>query len=235
MSTVYLIPSQLDDQALGVIPTYITSAIRECRVFFVENERTTRRYFKQLWRLVHPGEEIIIDDYTWHVIGEDTQPAFRQYMKEGLTVGIVSEAGCPGVADPGQALVAIAQDMHAKVKPLVGPASILLALMASGMNGQQFHFHGYLPIDNQQRIKAIRELENLSAKQDCTQVFIETPYRNNQLIDAIIKNCNGNTRLCIATNITGPDEWIKTKTVNEWKKDIPDIHKRPAIFLLYSC
>jgi 16S rRNA (cytidine1402-2'-O)-methyltransferase len=235
MATVYLIPSQLDDQGLGVIPAYITSAIRACNVFFVENERTTRRYFKQLWKLVHPGEDIVIDSYTWHVIGEDTQSAFRKYIKEGLTIGIISEAGCPGVADPGQALVAIAQDMHAKVKPLVGPASILLALMASGMNGQQFHFHGYLPIDNQQRIKAIRELESLSAKQDCTQVFIETPYRNNQLIDAIIKNCNGNTRLCIATNITGPEEWIRTKTVNEWKKDIPDIHKRPAIFLLYSC
>ena len=139
------------------------------------------------------------------------------------------------MADPGQALIAIAQEMKVTVKPLAGPNSILLALMASGMNGQQFQFTGYLPIDNHLRVKALKELEAESAKKKCTQIFIETPYRNNQLIEAILKNCTPTTRLCIAVDITGSKEWIKTMTVNEWKKEIPDIHKRPAIFLLYSC
>jgi 16S rRNA (cytidine1402-2'-O)-methyltransferase len=235
MATVYLIPSLLQEDGMPAIHPYITAAIRECRVFFVENERTTRRFFKQLWKETLPGQDIIIDDYEWQVINEGASTIFRQRIKEGKTIGIISEAGCPGVADPGQALVAIAQDMNAVIKPLVGPSSILLALMASGMNGQQFHFHGYLPIDNQLRIKTLKELEAASLKKDCTQIFIETPYRNNQLIEAILKNCAGNTRLCIAADITGKQEWIKTKTVNEWKKDIPDMHKRPAIFLLYSC
>lgn len=235
MATVYLIPSQLQEDGMACIPAYCTSAIKECQVFFVENDRTTRRYFKQLWKEQRPGEDIIIDNYEWQVIGENSAVIFRQRIKEGKTIGIISEAGCPGVADPGQALIAVAQEMNATVKPLVGPSSILLALMASGMNGQQFHFHGYLPIDNQQRSRALKELEAASAKRDCTQIFIETPYRNNQLVDAIVKNCAGNTRLCIAVDITGKTEWIKTLTINEWKKDIPDIHKRPAIFLLYSC
>lgn len=235
MATVYLIPSLLQEDGVAGIPAYITRAILDCQVFFVENERTTRRYFKQLWKELLPGEDIIIDNYQWQVINEAAPAIFRRQLKEGKTIGIISEAGCPGVADPGQGLIAIAQEMNAGVKPLVGPNSILLALMASGMNGQQFHFHGYLPIDNQQRIKTLKELEAASAKKDCTQIFIETPYRNNQLADAIIKNCEGNTRLCIAVDITGKTEWIKTKTVNEWKKEMPDIHKRPAIFLLYSC
>lgn len=235
MATVYLIPSQLQEDGLAAIPAYITEAIQRCQVFFVENERTTRRYFKQLWKELLPGQDIIIDNYEWQVISEGATAVFKQRIREGKNIGIISEAGCPGVADPGQALVAIAQDMNAIVKPLAGPSSILLALMASGMNGQQFHFHGYLPIDNQLRIKTLKELEAASAKTNCTQLFIETPYRNNQLIEAILKNCAGTTRLCIAVDITGKKEWIKTMSVNEWKKQVPDIHKRPAIFLLYSC
>ena len=129
---------------------------------------------------------------------------------------------------------AAAQELNVEVKPLVGPNSILLALMASGMNGQQFHFAGYLPIDNQQRMQAIRELENESKKKNCTQLFIETPYRNNQLIEVILKTCNSSTRLCIAVDITGEKEWIKTKSVSEWKKEKIDIHKRPAIFILLA-
>jgi 16S rRNA (cytidine1402-2'-O)-methyltransferase len=196
----------------------------------VENERTTRRYFKRLWK------EMIIDDYEWYNVS-DTQElsdTFRKKLKENKTIGIISEAGCPGVADPGQVLVDIAHQMDVEVKPLVGPNSILLALMASGMNGQQFQFHGYLPIDNQQRVKAIKELEGESARKKCTQIFIETPYRNNQLIEALLKNCNPSTKLCIAVDLTGKEEWIKTKTIAGWQKQVPDIHKRPAIFLLYS-
>ena len=228
MATVYLIPSLLAEEGLDAIPNYVTEAIKNCQVFFVENERTTRRYFKQIWK------EMVIDEYEWHVISEKTADTFKQKLKEGKNIGIISEAGCPGVADPGQTLISIAQEMNVTIKPMVGPNSILLALMASGMNGQQFQFVGYLPIDNQQRIKTIKDLETESAKKKCTQVFIETPYRNNQLIEALLKNANNSTKLCIAVNITGKDEWIKTKTIAEWQKNKPDIHKRPAIFLIYA-
>jgi 16S rRNA (cytidine1402-2'-O)-methyltransferase len=228
MTTVYLIPSLLAEEGLDAIPLYIIEAIKNCQIFFVENERTTRRYFKQIWK------EMVIDEYEWQVISEKTADIFKQKIKEGKNIGIVSEAGCPGVADPGQALIGFAQEMNVAIKPLVGPNSILLALMASGMNGQQFQFVGYLPIDNNQRIKAIKDLETESAKKKCTQIFIETPYRNNQLIEALLKNANNTTKLCIAVDITGKDEWIKTKTIAEWQKNKPDIHKRPAIFLLYA-
>lgn len=227
-ATVYLVPSLLQDEGTASIPPYVMEAVKQCQVFFAENERTTRRFFKLLWK------EMVIDDYEWQVIGSNTESIFRQRIKDGKTIGIVSEAGCPGVADPGQALIAIAQEMNCVIKPLVGPNSILLALMASGMNGQHFQFVGYLPIDNHQRVKALKELETESAKKNCTQIFIETPYRNNQLIEAILKNCYTTTKLCIAVDLTGKNEWIKTKTVAEWKKETPDIHKRPAIFLLYT-
>ena len=230
MGIVYLIPSLLSEEGHDAIPPYITDAIKKCQVFFVENERTTRRYFKQLWK------EMVIDDYEWHTVSDTSlvSDAFRKKLSENKNIGIISEAGCPGVADPGQALIAIAQEMNTVIKPLAGPNSILLALMASGMNGQQFQFVGYLPIDNQQRVKAIKELETESAKKKCTQVFIETPYRNNQMTEALLKTCNSSTKLCIAVDITGKNEWIKTKTINDWKKNKPDIHKRPAIFLLYA-
>lgn len=234
MASVYLIPSLLHEEGINSIPAYITDAIKECQVFFVENERTTRRYLKQLWKTFLPGQEIIIDNYEWHVIDDASIEIFKKKIKEGKTIGIISEAGCPGMADPGQQLIAIAQEMNMPVKPLVGPSSILLALMASGMNGQQFQFVGYLPIDNAARIKTIKELESYSVKKNCTQIFIETPYRNNQLVDALIRSCNPGTSLCIAVDITGKDEWIKTKTIKQWQKDKPDIHKHPAIFLLYA-
>ncbi len=230
MATVYLIPSLLQEEGLQVIPSYVTEAIKNCQVFFVENERTTRRYFKQAWK------EMVIDDYEWHTISEDATltAEFQKKLRENKTIGIVSEAGCPGIADPGQTLIAIAQEMNARVKPLVGPNAILLALMASGMNGQQFQFVGYLPIDARERAKTIKELEAESARKSCTQVFIETPYRNNQLIEALCKSCETATRLCIAVDLTGKQEWIKTKSISEWQKNRPDIHKRPAIFLLLA-
>lgn len=236
-AVVYLIPSLLHEEGLSSIPSFITDAVKQCNVFFVENERTARRYLKQLWR------EMVIDNYEWYTVsgpskGPDTfdvENTFKQKIKEGKIIGIISEAGCPGVADPGQQLVNIAQQMNIAVKPLVGPSSILLALMASGMNGQQFQFIGYLPIKDPERTKAVKELEAESAKKNCTQIFIETPYRNNQLVEFILKVCNPATQFCIAVDITGPNEWIKTKTIAEWKQAKPDIHKRPAIFLLYKC
>ena len=234
---VYLIPSLLDEDGIDAIPSYIIDAVKSCNSFFVENERTTRRYLKQLWKTCLPGQEITIDNYDWYAIGKaeaDVQNIFKEKLKQGKIIGIISEAGCPGVADPGQLLIAAAQEMNVEIKPLVGPNSLLLALMASGMNGQQFQFNGYLPIDAGQRVKAINELEAESQKKNCTQIFIETPYRNNQLVEAMLKTCRPSTKLCLAVDLTGKNEWIKTKTIAEWKKEKVDIHKRPAIFLLLS-
>jgi 16S rRNA (cytidine1402-2'-O)-methyltransferase len=228
-ATVYLIPSLLHEEGLRSVPSYITGIVKQCQSLFVENERTTRRYLKKL------DKEIIIDDYEWFTITNDDPniDSFRKKIKEEKIIGIISEAGCPGIADPGQQLVAIAHELNIQVRPLVGPNSILLALMASGMNGQQFKFNGYLPIKDNERNKAIKELESESAKKNCTQIFIETPYRNNQLTDALLSNCQASTKICIAVDLTSDKEFITTKTVADWKKNKPDIHKRPAIFLLY--
>lgn len=228
-ATVYLIPSMLHEEGMQSIPSYITAIVKQCQVFFVENERTARRYLKIL------AKELIIDDYEWFKMetNEEASDAFRKKIKEGKAIGIISEAGCPGIADPGQQLIAIAHEMNVEVKPLVGPNSILLALMASGLNGQQFRFAGYLPIRDNERNKAIKDLETDSVKRNSTQIFIETPYRNNQMMEALCKNCNPSTKLCVAVDLTGQNEWIKTKTIAEWQKNRPDIHKRPAIFLLY--
>src|SRR6187402_1492028 len=231
MGIVYLIPSVLDEEGNDAIPSYVLAAIKNCSVFFVENERTARRYLKLL------SKEIVIDDYEWYNMKEistETVAAFKKKIKEEKTIGIISEAGCPGIADPGQQLIAIAQELNIEIKPLVGPNSILLALMASGMNGQQFKFAGYLPIKNPERNNAIKELELESAKKNCTQIFIETPYRNNQLMEALLLICQPLTKVCIAADLTGPTEFIKTKTVSEWRKSKPDFHKRPAIFLLQA-
>jgi 16S rRNA (cytidine1402-2'-O)-methyltransferase len=231
IGNVFLIPTFLYDNAIATIPPYVLDAVKHCQVFFVENERTARRHLKLLWR------EMVIDEYKWftiHKAEEEVQQTFSQLLKAGNNIGIISEAGCPGIADPGQLLVNAAQKAGAIVKPLVGPSSILLALMASGMNGQRFQFTGYLPIDSSERKTAIKELENESAKKNCTQIFIETPYRNNQLIKQVIETCQPQTQLCIAVDLTAPSESIVTKTISEWKKQLPDIHKRLAIFLIYS-
>jgi 16S rRNA (cytidine1402-2'-O)-methyltransferase len=229
-ATVYLIPSLLHEEGLRGIPSYITDIVKRCTVLFVENERTTRRFFKKR------DKEIVIDSYEWFTMTNDDPniDSFRKKIKEEKTIGIISEAGCPGIADPGQQLVAIAQELSIEVKPLVGPNSILLALMASGMNGQQFRFAGYLPIKNPERNNAIKELESESAKKNCTQIFIETPYRNNQLMEALLSVCQPSTKICIAVDLTGEKELIKTRSVVDWKKNKPDIHKRPAIFLLIA-
>ena len=228
---VYLIPVYIDEHATNVIPHYVINAVKECQVFFAENERSARRFLKSLWK------EIVIDDYEWftiHKTEEEQKIVFIKKLKEGKTIGIISEAGCPGIADPGQILVSAAHEFGAVVKPLVGPSSILLTLMASGMNGQHFQFVGYLPVEELQKIKAIKDLENESKRKNCTQVFIETPYRNNQLMETILKTCNSSTKFCIAANITSANEFIKTKTIGEWKNNLPDLHKQPAIFCLLA-
>ncbi len=226
---VYLIPTVLHEDALETIPTYILDAVKDCQIFFTENEKTARRFLKKLWK------EMVIDDYQWftiHKAEEEVKQQFIQILKQGKNIGIISEAGCPGVADPGQILVDAAQQIKATVKPLVGPSSILLSLMASGMNGQCFQFVGYLPIDNLERKNTIKQLEADSHKRSCTQIFIETPYRNNPLIKELLQSCREETKLCIAVDITASSETIITKTIKEWKQSVPDIHKRLAIFLL---
>jgi len=230
---VYLIPTVLhdDEKALEALPFYILDIIKNCSVFFVENEKTARRFFKRLWK------EMVIDNYEWHAIHkaeEAVKTKFIQLLKAGKNIGIVSEAGCPGIADPGQILVEAAQQMNATVHPLVGPSSILLALMASGMNGQCFQFVGYLPIESSARKKTIKELEEYSYKKNCTQIFIETPYRNNQLINDVLNMCKAETKFCIAVDITASTENIKTKTIKEWKQEVPELNKRLAIFLLLA-
>jgi 16S rRNA (cytidine1402-2'-O)-methyltransferase len=230
-SVVYLIPTVLMEGATECLPSYLTDAIKKCDCFFVENERTTRRYFKLLWK------EMIIDDKGWYNIKEitpDVIHAFKNEIKAGKNIGIVSEAGCPGIADPGQQLVNIAQELNTIVKPLVGPSSILLALMASGMNGQSFQFVGYLPIESSEKIKRIKALEQESKQKNCTQIFIETPYRNNQMMEVLLKSCHPDTQLCIAADLTSETELVKTKTVKQWKHEMPQLNKRPAIFLLYA-
>jgi 16S rRNA (cytidine1402-2'-O)-methyltransferase len=231
MSIIYLIPCTLAEDATATIPAYVMDAVKNCTVIFAENERTARRFLKSM------DKQIVIDDFEWfaiHKVEEEVLHAFRQKIKEQKNIAIISEAGCPGIADPGQLLIAAAQELNCTVKPLVGPSSILLALMASGMNGQQFEFVGYLPIDNGERIKKIKELEAASAKQNSTKIFIETPYRNNQLMEALIKNCMPSTRLCVAVNITAAAESIKTSSIAQWKMKKPELHKLPAIFLLYA-
>lgn len=228
---VYLIPTVLHEDALDTIPAYLLDAVKDCQVFFVEQEKTARRFLKKLWR------EMVIDDYQWfniHKAEDAVKKQFIQLLLEGKNIGIISEAGCPGIADPGQVLVDAAQHSNITVKPLVGPSSILLALMASGMNGQCFQFNGYLPIDSMERKKKIKELETDSYKRNCTHLFIETPYRNNGVIKDVVDNCKETTRFCIAVDLTATSESIRTQNIKQWKMDLPDIHKRLAIFLLHA-
>lgn len=230
-AVVYLIPTVLYEGVSETLPPYILEAVKKCTVLFAEAERTARRFLKLL------SKEVLIENYEWFGMQEvtnETEASFRQKLKEGKTVGIISEAGCPGVADPGQKLVQIAQELNIAVKPLVGPNAILLALMASGMNGQKFHFTGYLPIEMSERVKSIKSLEHESRKENSTQIFIETPYRNNQLLEVLIKSCNQNTQICVAVDLTAATENIQTKTAQQWRVALPQLHKRPAIFLLYA-
>jgi 16S rRNA (cytidine1402-2'-O)-methyltransferase len=230
-STVYLVPCTLDESATNTIPLYIIDAVKNCQVIFAENERSARRFLKSI------DKEIVIDNFEWfsiHKTEEEQKSIFIQKIKEKKNIAIISEAGCPGIADPGQILIEAAQQMNVTIKPLVGPSSILLALMASGMNGQQFQFTGYLPIDQHERINAIKEIEAESKRKNCTQLFIETPYRNNQLLETLLKTCKPSTRICIAAKLTSANEYIKTKTVGDWKNEKIDFHKKPVIFLLQA-
>ncbi|WP_121808448.1 SAM-dependent methyltransferase [Mucilaginibacter kameinonensis] len=230
--TLYLIPVPLaDDAAAKSFTPYLVDTINSIKEYIVENEKTARRFLKEAG-LKTPQSELIIHDYGKH--NRDMGNAdFFKGLQAGNDVGLMSEAGCPGVADPGAEIVDKAHRMGIKVVPLVGPSSILLALMASGFSGQSFAFHGYLPIDKVLRAKKIKELENTAIKLDQTQMFIETPFRNNPMLEEILKSGNPKTKLCIACDLTAATELVQTKTIADWQKKVPDLHKRPTIFLIY--
>ena len=232
LGTLFLIPVPLaDETAAKSFTPYLTDTINSIKEYIVENEKTARRFLKEAG-LKTPQSELLIHDYGKHTREIGTAEFFKG-LQDGNNVGLMSEAGCPGIADPGAEIVEKAHRMGIKVVPLVGPSSILLALMASGFNGQSFAFNGYLPIDKVLRSKRIKELEALAEKNDQTQIFIETPFRNNPLLEEILKSANPKSRLCIACDITAATEFIQTKTSAEWQKKVTELHKRPTIFLLF--
>jgi 16S rRNA (cytidine1402-2'-O)-methyltransferase len=229
--TLFLIPVPLaEDAAAKTFTPYLVDTINHIKEYIVENEKTARRFLKEAG-LKTPQSELTIHDYGKHNRNNSLKPFFTG-LQAGNDVGLMSEAGCPGIADPGADIVAEAHRRGIKVVPLVGPSSILLALMASGFNGQGFAFQGYLPIDKVDRSRKIKELENLSDKLNQTQIFIETPFRNNPLLEEILKTGNPKTKLCIACNLTAVDELVQTKTIAEWQTQVPDLHKKPTIFLI---
>lgn len=230
---VYLIPSTLGDMPpLEVLPISIKQTIERLDHYVVENEKTARHFIKKISpRKSQPSLKLfVLNKFT----EPEEIPSFLNPCLEGFDVGILSEAGCPGIADPGAAVVKIAHDKNIQVIPLVGPSSILLALMASGMNGQNFAFNGYLPIEGTERKKYIKNLERKSKEEKQSQVFIETPYRNNKMLEELIKTLAPSTRVCVAADITLTTEYIKTKTAINWKRENVDLHKRPAIFIIQA-
>lgn len=232
-SFLYLIPNVIaDDTTTQVITSQIKSVIQNTDYYLVEDIRTARRYISSL----NTGK--VIENLQFEILNKKTNSeelkALFALAKRGKNIGIISESGCPAVADPGAMAVEYAHQQNIQVVPLVGPSSILMALMASGMNGQKFCFHGYIPIDKKERAKVIKTLELESRKNNQTQIFIETPFRNNQLLSTMLDTLHGETRLCIAKDITGKDEFIKTKPVYRWKKEKPELHKTPTIFLIHS-
>ena len=230
---LYLLPVTLGDTPLGkVLPSYNLEVIAHIRHFIVEDVRSTRRFLKKV------NKEFDIDSMTFYPLNKHTSPAdisgYLKPLQEGKPMGVISEAGCPAVADPGADVVAIAQQKNLKVVPLVGPSSIILSVMASGFNGQSFSFNGYLPIEAGERAKKLKQLEQRVYTEQQTQLFIETPYRNNRLMEDILHHCRPQTKLCIAANITCEDQYIKTQSVKNWQGHLPDLSKTPCIFLLYK-
>lgn len=228
---LYLIPTTLGDVELAYcIPNHVVEVAQSLRHFIVEDTRTARRHLSKL------KMPVPIDELNFYELNEHTRPeelhALLQPLLNGENVGLMSEAGVPAIADPGRDIVYIAHQKGIKVIPLVGPSSILLALMASGLNGQSFAFNGYLPVKDQERIQRIRTLEKRSAQEKQTQVFIEAPYRNTKLLEAFLSACTDGTMLCIAANLTLDSEWVQTQAISYWKKHKPDINKKPCIFIM---
>lgn len=228
---LYLIPVTLGDTPpLEVMPGMVQNIIETIDQYIVENEKTARRFIKQICpKKPQPSLKL-------HALNKHTDPTeipnFLDACLSGISMGLMSEAGVPGVADPGAEVVRIAHEKGIQVVPLVGPSSILMAMMSSGMNGQNFAFTGYLPIDQKEKRNELKRLERLSKDYNQAQLFIETPYRNNKMLDELCNTLNGNTRLCIACDITLPTEFIVTKPISVWKSNKPDLHKRPALFII---
>lgn len=233
MKTLFLIPVPLDEQSPinSNLPIDAQEIIKKLTHFIVENEKTARAFLKKIG-VNTPQKDLSILVYS----KKDKLPLSHYFSLFNQTdaVGILSEAGCPGIADPGAEIIREAHKRNINVHPFVGPSSILMALMSSGFNGQQFTFVGYLPIDKTDRLKRIKDLEMVSEKYNITQIFIETPFRNNHLFDDIIKTCKPSTSLSIGVDITGENQSIKTMSVSEWKNNKPELHKRPAVFVLYG-
>lgn len=232
-TALYLLPVTLGDTELNtVLPAYNIEIIQGIKHFIVEDVRSARRFLKKVDR------EFDIDSLSFYPLNKHTSAEdISGYLKPllaGQSMGVISEAGCPTVADPGADVVAIAQRKNLKVVPLVGPSSIILSVMGSGFNGQSFAFHGYLPIEPGERVKRIKQLEQRIYSENQTQLFIETPYRNHKMVDDLLQNCRPQTKLCIAANLTCEGEYIKTRAISEWKGKVPDLSKIPCIFLLYK-
>ncbi|TPE45231.1 SAM-dependent methyltransferase [Pontibacter mangrovi] len=232
--TLYLIPTVLADNTQDqVISPQVKETVQQMTYFIVENLRTARRYVKSIC------PELVIEQLKFVQIDKDAtaaqvQASLKPLLEQGMDAGVISEAGCPGVADPGAEVVKHAHQKSIKVVPFAGPSAILLSLMASGFNGQQFCFHGYLPIDKRDRLQALRQLEKEMQQRNQTQIFMETPYRNNKLLDDLLATLHPDTKLCIAANITSPEhEFIQTKSISQWRGKLPDIHKQPTVFLIY--
>jgi len=231
--TLFLIPVPLAPAAGGASFTpYLVDTINQIKKYIVENEKTARRFLKEAG-LKTPQSELLVHDYSKHKRNGASMKELFAGLLSGKDVGLMSEAGCPGIADPGAEVVAQAHKLGINVSPLVGPSSIILGLMASGFNGQSFAFHGYLPIDKEPRAKRLQQLEQDAVRNKQTQVFIETPFRNNRMLETILKTCSDERLLCVACNLTGEDEIIISESVKDWKKRKVDFHKMPAIFLLF--
>jgi len=230
--TLYLFPVPMADGAEEASHTpFLREMIGRIGEYVVENEKTARRFLKSAGLNV-PQSALKLHDYGKHAREKADYDSIFESVMAGRDIGLMSEAGCPGVADPGADIVAEAHRRGVRVVPLVGPSAILLALMASGFNGQRFAFQGYLPIAKGERAKAIKDLERQSARDKQTQIFIETPFRNDQLFEELLRNCAPGTKICVACHLTGKDEFVLTLPVSEWKKRKPELHKKPAIFLM---
>ena len=229
-ASLFLIPTSLSDDAIHVIPEYVKEKVQKLDDFVVENEKSARHFLKKI------GYKKSLNEVCLTLLNEHTQSSeINELLKpilDGKSIGLLSEAGCPAVADPGAELVKAAHQKNIAVIPLVGPSSVILSLMASGLNGQSFSFAGYLPKERISRVKALKDMERIVLTKNQTQIFIEAPYRNQHLLEDILQSCDAETMLCIACEITGFNEFIKTKSIKEWKKKIPDINKRAVIFLL---
>ena len=234
---IVLIPTVIADETEdSAIPIGVREAIKNIEVYFTENVRTARRYLSKIMKLLPEHSRRRIQDLHFEVVDKDTSEIeivnyFKTYENFN-EIGVLSESGCPGIADPGSLVVKIAHHKKYQVIPMPGPSSVFLALMASGMNGQNFVFHGYLPVDEKTLVKRLSQLESSSVKSSQTQIFIETPYRNQRMLDSILKSCRGDTNLCVALDITGASEFIRTNSIDQWRKSKTILPRLPSVFLL---